>query len=1443
MSEEQRAAAIAMSATPGGDGQALTFAAESGAFLDLAHNKNARALQLTLTEHADVVAPRVLDGHINFADGTLRIRVSEIVDLTPSSNVNVSLLELSNTSRHFNHSLRLNGTSVVALDSKTIIVTLTEKQRSKAIAFSATSGGGNSAVLLNVYPGAFRDVATVEVGEFRGVYLTEVADVTGPTLSNARINYGTGTILLDATETIDSSRAFALGGISLINITNSSTGGGLPLSGTTVLGPALNGVGDDFEGVAIRLTEDERILAIRMSNTPGGDGQAPLLNVPSGSFFDIARNPNVAALDLPMIETADTIKPTITLLGLNYKNRVLTFFMSEVIDASSFDFTGMTFTDIYGGNSANVPTSGGDSSLVHAPVPMQVPTVQTFDNIEFNITLSGTQIIEIIEIAELAGKSSLFVQYPVRITIPEGFIRDIAGNRAPAYNMLEVKDPGGTFDEKRIILAQSATGSGNTAPKGYTKLSFQFVGKGIIDGDKAKFVPNNFTTDDDCGVGGEHSVAGMQGADVNAEGELIVRFYGNDVSFNVASPVGEPYKLCYFFTQINSYMIFQAITLEVKDVETLTLDRGEPSSMVVGVGKNVTLDGPGVASGFDTFKFVSHSVTTDAGCNSAANVSISGTIVEHDNLVHVNKGVANLTNASTVTTALTFNEMSPTHSEPFKLCYKFQGEEFKLYSSLTILAKDLSQITANGQGTGSVAVVDVEKNFTFAGTGVAAHDVFFWISHSANRSADCIGTGPHALTSVQSSSKNATTGVFGLSSGSALLTFTNRTMIDKPHRLCYRFGPLEPYKLYTTKTVTVKDIISVVTSIGDPDVAVRRAVKMFSFMGTGISVHDQVLWISGEADRNTNCTASMNATGMDHNKIALVTTDGFYQDSGTVTLAFEEPSPVASLGYKLCFKFGLEPYKLYHDFRVYTKDFSRIVTTEGSSSVALAGADFSKPFAFEGDGLASGDRVKFVSNDVFTDAGCESAVAQGGLSGPDATNGMVLISTAADPDTRVSFTHDLLFSEPSPEGRPFKVCYKFRNEPFKLYENVLLNAKQLSTITANVGSSTTAVVGYGKTFTFGGSGLSSGDTFAFVKDSAAASAATSTEATSISAPPETDTANKLSHATCESILAGNDPNNMAVSMLSQEATQNVMSYSSAGNFIIFGEASGPTSAFRLCYKFTGEKAVLLESKFPFKVLQISNVKVDVGLPTVAVKGVAKTFSFTGADIGSENRAKWVSSSVSSDAGCSGATQVTNTAGNSGEIVVGSTMGVGTAQAIFTTTSLRNDNFQLCFRFGTEPYKLYPSFTLRVKEVTGKDVTSLLVGSPTEVAFLGNYISDWIFGDKYGAGVPDTAKWVAAGDSCSMNPVGGSALQQVVRLPCTTTEACAAIPTGKATFNFSTASPETASYKLCYRFGLEDFAEYSALSIKSLTPQILSASTSSAVVGQTKLLRCVGDQTK
>ena len=119
ISEVQRAAAIAMSATPGGDGTALKLAAEVGAFVDLAHNENAMAVELNLTEHADAISPKVLDGHINFADGTLRIRVSEIVDLTPSTNVNVSLLELSNSSGHFNHSVRLSGTSVVALSPST----------------------------------------------------------------------------------------------------------------------------------------------------------------------------------------------------------------------------------------------------------------------------------------------------------------------------------------------------------------------------------------------------------------------------------------------------------------------------------------------------------------------------------------------------------------------------------------------------------------------------------------------------------------------------------------------------------------------------------------------------------------------------------------------------------------------------------------------------------------------------------------------------------------------------------------------------------------------------------------------------------------------------------------------------------------------------------------------------------------------------------------------------------------------------------------------------------------------------------------------------------------------------------------------------------------------------------------------------------------------------
>ena len=46
----------------------------------------------------------------------------------------------------------------------------------------------------------------------------------------------------------------------------------------------------------------------------------------------------------------------------------------------------------------------------------------------------------------------------------------------------------------------------------------------------------------------------------------------------------------------------------------------------------------------------------------------------------------------------------------------------------------------------------------------------------------------------------------------------------------------------------------------------------------------------------------------------------------------------------------------------------------------------------------------------------------------------------------------LTFLEASPEGFPYKLCYQFGIEPYRLYPNITLTAAEVTEIRSNIGS-------------------------------------------------------------------------------------------------------------------------------------------------------------------------------------------------------------------------------------------------------------------------------------------------------------------------------------------------------------------------------------------------------
>ena len=87
---------IAYSGVPGGDGKAAFVHIQSGAFPDLASNRNEGNESVhQLVEFPDNVGPTFKEGYINYGTGELIIEAHKTMDLTPASKVIISGLYLS----------------------------------------------------------------------------------------------------------------------------------------------------------------------------------------------------------------------------------------------------------------------------------------------------------------------------------------------------------------------------------------------------------------------------------------------------------------------------------------------------------------------------------------------------------------------------------------------------------------------------------------------------------------------------------------------------------------------------------------------------------------------------------------------------------------------------------------------------------------------------------------------------------------------------------------------------------------------------------------------------------------------------------------------------------------------------------------------------------------------------------------------------------------------------------------------------------------------------------------------------------------------------------------------------------------------------------------------------------------------------------------------------
>ena len=138
------------------------------------------------------------------------------------------------------------------------------------------------------------------------------------------------------------------------------------------------------------LDEVRRARAVQASATPGGDGTPLFLETLTGALRDIAQNTHVTHDGLALVETADTVPPTIVQGAfLTLGDGKLIIQGSETILNTSVSFSGMRVTN----NTGESTISLDGASLV--------PSVGS--TVNFTIQLTELQRVSVIAISGTPG--------------------------------------------------------------------------------------------------------------------------------------------------------------------------------------------------------------------------------------------------------------------------------------------------------------------------------------------------------------------------------------------------------------------------------------------------------------------------------------------------------------------------------------------------------------------------------------------------------------------------------------------------------------------------------------------------------------------------------------------------------------------------------------------------------------------------------------------------------------------------------------------------------------------------------------------------------------------------------------------------------------------------------------------------------------------------------
>jgi hypothetical protein len=450
LTELQRVAAIRVSGTPGGDGIKASLDIAFGAFTDIASNPIELLSGFALLETPDVTPPTILSALLELGRGVLTLTMSETIDLAKISFANLTKFFLANRTGAHDAALAIQlqdaqpanfGTAVPvdSGDTPIINITLTEKQRVRAILLSGIAGGDGSALVLDMFGGAVRDVGQNAVIEQLGFPVTELPDLIPPTILSAEMNYSDGVLTVHLGEIIDATPALTKVNLTKISVSGRLTPGVLETKSFNLEGAVA--IDNDEITLVIHLLESQRAAAVALSGVPGGDGpswQTILLDCGDAVVLDIAQQPNVETRGVAVLEHNDEVLPGLVNVTMDYGTGELFFETTETMDVtpavlmnlSQVFFVNNSLNSVYDYLPLDANGRVQGATAVGSVIPVTDATCsEPRCNPVLKLDIPEHKRVILQAMAGVVGGDGK----GIRLDLQEGALRDLSGNIMPKY--------------------------------------------------------------------------------------------------------------------------------------------------------------------------------------------------------------------------------------------------------------------------------------------------------------------------------------------------------------------------------------------------------------------------------------------------------------------------------------------------------------------------------------------------------------------------------------------------------------------------------------------------------------------------------------------------------------------------------------------------------------------------------------------------------------------------------------------------------------------------------------------------------------------------------------------------------------------------------------------------------------------------------------------------